>query len=122
MVRVHWKGRAYEPRGSCDGVSTAVRRARWEALSVAEQEEFPPLCPDFVVELRSRTDNVATLQAKIQEYLANGAQLGWLIDPHEKKVYIYRPEEAVQCLDNPTTISGESVLPGLRFQVQRLWA
>jgi Uma2 family endonuclease len=99
-----------------------VTRARWETLTAEEQEEFPPLCPDFVVELRSRSDDVAALQAKMQEYMANGAQLGWLIDPHEKKVYIYRPHEAVTCLENPTTISGEPLLPGFIFNVQRLWA
>jgi Uma2 family endonuclease len=68
-----------------------VRRSRWEVVTAEEQEEFPPLCPNFVVELRSRSDDIATLQAKMQEYVANGAPLGWLIDPHEKRVYIYRP-------------------------------
>lgn len=99
-----------------------VTRARWEALAAEEQEEFPPLCPDFVVELRSRSDDLATLQAKMQEYMANGAQLGWLIDPHEKKVYIYRPHDEVSCLENPMTVSGEPLLPGLTFNVQRLWS
>jgi Uma2 family endonuclease len=99
-----------------------VIRARWEALTAEEQEEFPPLCPDFVVELRSRSDDLATLQAKMQEYMANGAQLGWLIDPQEKKVYIYRPNAEVSCLDNPLTISGEPLLPGLTLNVQQLWS
>ena len=99
-----------------------VPRSRWEALTVEEQEEFPPLCPDFVVELRSRSDDLATLQAKMQEYMANGAQLGWLIDPQEKKVYIYRPHDEVCCLENPLTVSGEPLLPGLTFNVQRLWS
>ena len=99
-----------------------VTRARWEALTAAEQEEFPPLCPDFVVELRSRSDALAPLQAKMQEYMANGAQLGWLIDPHEKKVYIYSPHDAVCCLENPMTVSGEPLLPGFTFHVQRLWS
>jgi Uma2 family endonuclease len=99
-----------------------VTRARWEALTAEEQEEFPPLCPDFVVELRSRSDDLATLQAKMQEYIANGAQLGWLIDPQEKKVYIYRPHDAVCCLENPMTVSGEPLLPGFTCNVQRLWS
>ena len=87
-----------------------------------EQEEFPPLCADFVVELRSRSDDIATLQAKTQEYVANGAQLGWLIDPHEKRVYIHRPHADVCCLENPVTISGEPLLPGVTLNVQRLWS
>jgi Uma2 family endonuclease len=99
-----------------------VRRSRWEVLTVEEQEEFPPLCPDFVVELRSRSDDIATLQAKMQEYVANGAQLGWLIDPHEKRVYIYRPHADVCCIENPLTISGEPLLPGFTLNVQRLWS
>jgi Uma2 family endonuclease len=75
-----------------------------------------------VVELRSRSDDLATLQAKMQEYMANGAQLGWLIDPQEKKVYIYRPHKEVCCLENPMTILGEPLLPGFTFNVQRLWS
>ena len=99
-----------------------VKRSRWEALTAGEQEEFPPLCPDFVVELRSRTDDLGSLQAKMREYIANGAQLGWLIDPQEKTVYIYRPHDEVDCLENPATISGEPLLPGFTLDVQRLWS
>lgn len=99
-----------------------VRRARWEALTPEQREEFPPLCPDFVVELRSRTDRLPVLQAKMQEYLDNGAQLGWLIDPYERKVYIYRPGIEPDCLENPDAISGESVLPGFSYAVRQLWS
>ena len=98
-----------------------VKRARWESLTEAEQEEFPPLCPDFVVELRSRSDALETLQAKMQEYLTNGAQLGWLLDPHEKKIYIYRPSAEVCCLEDPETLSGEPVLPGFVMDLRWLW-
>ena len=98
-----------------------VKRARWEALTAEEQEEFPPLCPDFVVELRSRSDTLGTLQEKMEEYIANGAQLGWLIDPREKKVYVYRPHTEVCCLDDPETVSGEPVLPGFALHVRKLW-
>jgi Uma2 family endonuclease len=98
-----------------------VKRARWEALTEAEREEFPPLCPDFVVELRSRTDAIRDLQAKLREYLANGALLGWLIDPSEKKVYVYRPSAEVTCLDNPKTVSGDPVLAGFVLDLERLW-
>ena len=89
-----------------------VKRERWEALSAKERKQFPPLCPDFVVELRSDTDRLPKLQDKMQEYVDNGAQLGWLIDPLEKKVHVYRPDAPIEILDNPTEVSGEPVLPG----------
>jgi len=89
-----------------------VRIDRWEALTSAEQEAFPPLCPDFVVELRSPTDNLKKLQAKMQEYIEQGAQLGWLIDPKTKQVEIYRLGQDKEVLSQPTTLSGEDVLPG----------
>jgi len=89
-----------------------VRLDRWEALTSAEREAFPPLCPDFVVELRSPTDNLKKLQAKMQEYIEQGAQLGWLIDPKTKQVEIYRLGQDKEVLSQPTTLSGEDVLPG----------
>jgi Uma2 family endonuclease len=98
-----------------------VRRAQWAALTKQQQEEFPPLCPDFVVELRSRTDRLDTLKAKMQEYIANGALLGWLIDPIEKKVYVCRPGAEAACLDRPETVSGAPVLPGFELGLQDLW-
>ncbi|MCI0485084.1 MAG: Uma2 family endonuclease [Blastocatellia bacterium] len=99
-----------------------VRRSRWEELTQEEKEEFPPLCPDFVVELRSRTDSLEALQTKMEEYIENGAQLGWLIDPKEKKVFIYRPEAAMVCLENPETISGNPVLPGFVLHLHKVWS
>lgn len=98
-----------------------VKRARWEALSEADKEAFPPLCPDFVVELRSRSNDLTTLQAKMEEYIANGAQLGWLIDPQAQTVYVYHPHAEVCCLEHPRTVSGDPVLPGFILDVQRLW-
>ena len=98
-----------------------VKRARWDALTAEEQEEFPPLCPNFVVELRSRSDSLGTLQEKMEEYIANGAQLGWLIDPRQKKVYVYRPHTEICCLDDPETVSGEPVLPGFALAARKLW-
>jgi len=99
-----------------------VRRARWEALSQDERERFPPLCPDFVGEIRSRSDRLSRLQEKMQEYIDNGARLGWLLDPLERKVHVYRPGEPVVCLDDPETISGDPVLPGFTLHVQQLFA
>jgi Uma2 family endonuclease len=98
-----------------------VRRERWNALSKDQRIGFAPLCPDFVVELRSPTDLLATLQDKVQEYIDNGARLGWLIDALEKRVHVYRPGQPVELLDNPATLSGDPILPGFVLRVQELW-
>jgi len=98
-----------------------VRRSRWEALTEEERTEFPPLCPDFVAEIRSASDRLATLQAKMQEYIDNGAQLGWLLDLREKKVYIYRPNVPVEFFSQPVTLSGDPVLPGFVLPLDELW-
>jgi Uma2 family endonuclease len=98
-----------------------VRRERWEALSEEEQEEFAPLCPDFVIELRSPRDSLATLQSKMSEYIENGAKLGWLIDPRNKRVYIYRPGQPAEVLESPNSLDGESVLPGFVMNLVDIW-
>ena len=98
-----------------------VRRERWDTLSEEERDSFVPLCPDFVLELRSATDRLLFLQDKMQEYLANGAQLGLLIDPKSKKVYVYRANQPAECLDNPRTISGDPVLPGFVLDLKDIW-
>jgi Uma2 family endonuclease len=89
-----------------------MRLDRWHRLSKREKNRFSQICPDFVVELRSRTDRLKTLQAKMEEYIAQGAQLGWLIDPIRKKVQVYRPGREVEILDHPKQISGEPLLEG----------
>lgn len=94
-----------------------VKRERWEALIDKQREKFAPICPDFVVELRSKTDRLKKLQAKLDEYIANGAQLGWLIDPKEKKVHIYRPDTPVEILDQPQEVSGEPLLKGFTLKL-----
>ena len=99
-----------------------IRRSRWESLTDDEREEFPPLCPDFVVELRSRVDALDRLQSKMEEYIENGAQLGWLIDPREKRVYVYCPGQEVICLLSPESISGNPLLPGFELDLRRLWS
>jgi Uma2 family endonuclease len=98
-----------------------ISNHRWDALTEDEQERFPPLCPDFVVELRSRTDTLKNLRQKMEEYMANGAQLGWLIDPQERRVYVYRPGAAVEQLDDPRAVSGEPVLRGMKLELQEIW-
>lgn len=98
-----------------------IRRERWDALTPQQRAVFPPLCPDFVVEIRSRTDSLVTLQAKMQEYLANGAQLGWLLDPLEHTVYVYRPQAPIERLEHPRTIVGDPILPGLVLDLDKVW-
>ena len=100
-------------------------------LSPAQVAELGPirsdravtLCPVFVAEIMSSSDRLAPLQRKMERYIANGALLGWLIDPYHRRVYIYRPGVAVEILDDPETISGDPVLPGFMFAVrERIFA
>lgn len=97
-----------------------IQRKRWDALSDEEQEKFAPLCPDFVAELRSPSDQLATLEAKMDEYIQNGARLGWLLDPIEKRIDVYRPGRKVEVLENPTHVEGEDVLNGLVVDLQEI--
>jgi Uma2 family endonuclease len=87
-------------------------KERWDALTPEQRNEFTHICPDFVVELRSKTDRLRTLQNKMKEYMANGAQLGWLIDPIRHQVHVYHADSSVEVLDHPQFISGEPLLPG----------
>lgn len=93
-----------------------IKKERWSALSPEDKRKFPPLCPDFVIELRSESDRLSTLQTKMLDYLDNGLRLGWLIDPQTLKVEIYRQNQEVEIINfseqTPATLSGESVLPG----------
>ena len=92
-----------------------IAKARWETLSPEDREGFPPICPDCVIELRSRSDRLSPLQAKMQEYLDSGLKLGWLINPQQRQVEIYRPSELPEVVAWPVTISGEDVLPGFQL-------
>jgi Uma2 family endonuclease len=94
-----------------------IAKERWDALPLEEQEKFAKICPDFVIELRSRTDSLTQLQAKMEEYLANGVRLGWLIDPMSQQIAIYRPNQAVEIISLPTTLSGENVLPEFTLEL-----
>jgi Uma2 family endonuclease len=89
-----------------------VSLARWNALTPNERQSFPPLCPDFIIELRSPSDSLKDLRDKMLEYIDNGASLGWLLDPISKTVEIYRIGQPVEVLTNPTQLRGENVLPG----------
>jgi Uma2 family endonuclease len=94
---------------------------KWENLTPEQREKFLPLCPDFVVELRSVSDNLAALRRKMEQYLANGTRLGWLLNRLERQVEIYRPQQAVEILDNPRSLSGEEVLKGFILDLDSLW-
>ncbi|MBD1836020.1 Uma2 family endonuclease [Cyanobacteria bacterium FACHB-472] len=99
-----------------------IRLERRNTLSAEQKQRFAPICPDFVVELRSHSDNLKPLLEKMLEYMQEpGVQLGWLIDRKNRQVYIYRPGEEVECLDNPTTVSGDRVLPGFALNMSKIW-
>jgi Uma2 family endonuclease len=97
-----------------------IKAERWNALTPEQKEKFAPICPDFVVELRSPSDSLKDLQEKMQEYIDNGAQLGWLIDRKNQRVEIYLPGKDVEILDNPASLSGENVLPGFVLNLQQI--
>lgn len=110
------------PNGAMRSPDVAwVRRTRLARLTAEQKERFLPLCPDFVVELLSPSDSLSMTQEKLEEYLANGAQLGWLIDPTPRRVYVYRPGAAVEPLDNPMHLAGDPVLPGFALDLAPIW-
>jgi Uma2 family endonuclease len=99
-----------------------IKLERWNSLTPEEKQKFAPICPNFVVELRSPSDNLKPLQEKMEEYMREpGIQLGWLIDRKNRQVYIYRPNQETEILDNPATISGEPVLPGFILNLSKVW-
>ena len=97
-----------------------VEKSRIEATN-PDPNRFLPLAPDFVIELRSATDRLSKLQEKMQEYQANGVRLGWLIDPQNRQVEIYRPNGEPEILQSPTQLSGEDVLPGFTLDLTKIW-
>ena len=102
-----------------------IKLERWNKLTDAQQDGFPPIAPDFVIELVSPSDlknqRYEDLQAKMQEYLANGVKLGWLMEPKGKTVEIYRAGQPVEILSNPKTLSGEDVLPGFILDLSEIF-
>jgi Uma2 family endonuclease len=98
-----------------------VERDRWNALSDRDQERFVPLCPDFVIELRSPSDSLPELQAKMLQWIGNGAQLAWLIDPIEQTVSVYRPGESPEVHYRPTSVQGEGAMVGFELVMARIW-
>ena len=94
---------------------------KWNQIPAEQRKRFAPVCPDFVVELRSESDDLKNLQAKMAEYIENGALLGWLLDVKEKQIHVFRPDTSVEILWNPTEISGEPVLKGFVLRLKEIW-
>ena len=110
------------PNGAIRSPDAAwVSHSRLAALTPEQRKRFLPLCPDFVIELRSPTDSLVAAQNKLAEYIANGARLGWLLDAPAKRVYIYRPDAPVQQVDDPDTLAGDPVLPGFVLDLREVW-
>ncbi|MFM5890782.1 MAG: Uma2 family endonuclease [Dolichospermum sp.] len=98
-----------------------IKLERWDTLTNEEKQKFPPICPDFVIELLSPSDSLKTTQEKMQEYIANGVRLGILINRKSRQVEIYRPGKEVEILDSPATVSGEDVLKGFILNLGMIW-
>ncbi|MEB3149781.1 MAG: Uma2 family endonuclease [Sphaerospermopsis sp.] len=94
-----------------------IKKERWEALTPEQKRKFPPIPPDFVIELRSATDNIETLRSKMQEYMDGGVKLGWLINPQQQQVEIYRLGKDVEIRNLPTELLGEEILPGFTLNL-----
>lgn len=97
-----------------------ILKERYYALTLKQRESFPPICPDFVVELRSKSDRLKPIQEKMAEYIENGVRLGWLIDPYKKQVHIYRGNGEIEILENPKKVSGEDVLEGFELDLAEI--
>ena len=110
------------PDGSCLSPDAAwLALDRWNALTPAQQAGYPPLCPDFLIEVRSRTDSRRVLEEKMQEWMANGAQLAWLVDPVECNVTVYRRGEQPERLERPETVEAGEPVAGFTLRCARLW-
>jgi Uma2 family endonuclease len=110
------------PNGATRSPDVAwIKGDRWNTLTADQKASFAPICPDFVIELRSASDALTTLQDKMQEYIDNGAQLGFLIDRQHRTVHCYRPHQLPELLTEPETVSGDPELPGLKLQMAKIW-
>jgi Uma2 family endonuclease len=111
------------PDGSCLSPDAAwVSLARWNALTPEEQESFPPLCPEFLIEVRSRSDSRRMVEEKMQLWLENGVELAWLVDPIDANVTIYMPGEAARKLERPETVEAGDPVAGFVLRAERLWS
>jgi Uma2 family endonuclease len=123
------RGIAFDSNGGFSLPDGSVRAAdaawvgldRWQALTDTQQSGFAPICPDFVIELRSPSDELPDLQAKMAQWIANGAEVAWLIDPMEKAVTIYRPGDQPELLAHPTSVQGTGPITGFELVMSRIW-
>lgn len=110
------------PRGGERSPDVAwVEQSRWDALTPEQRQKFPPIAPDFVLELLSPSDRLSVVQTKMQEYMASGVRLGWLINPSSRQVEVYQLGQAPELLNSPTHLSGEPVLPGFVLNMGLVW-
>ncbi len=124
------RGKVFGPNAGVTLPDTSVRAAdaawvslpRWNALTPEQRKGYAPLCPEFLIELRSQSDRLPDLQAKMEQWIANGAELAWLIDPFEQTVAIYRPREAPEIHHDPTSIQGTGPILGFELIMDRIWA
>ncbi len=110
------------PNGAVRSPDAAwLRMSKWNALTAKQRKKFAPVCPDFVIELRSPTDGLATLKEKMLGYRANGVEMGLLVDSEERRVYVYRRNRKTRILENPETVSCDPVLPGFVLDLREIW-
>ena len=98
-----------------------IQQTRWDTLTPEQKEKFPPICPDFVIELMSPSDTLKAVRAKMQEYIDNGAKLGWLLNRKDQQVEIYRIDQPIETLQSPTSLSGEAIQPGFILDLSSIW-
>jgi Uma2 family endonuclease len=110
------------PDGSMRSSDAAwIEAARWDALSEADKDRFAPICPDFIIERRSQSDDLAELETKMERWIANGARVAWLIDPERQVVAIYRPNDQPEVLHHPTSVQGNGIVAGFELVMARIW-
>jgi len=110
------------PDGSMRSSDVAwIERTRWDALSEEDQERYSPICPDFIIELRSQSDSLPELEEKMEQWIANGAKLAWLIDPERQVVAVYRPGDQPEVHHHPTSVQGSGPVAGFELAMTRIW-
>jgi len=111
------------PDGSMRAPDAAwVELKKWESLSAEDQARYAPICPDFVIELRSQSDSLPELEAKMKQWIANGTKVAWLIDPEQRTVSIYRPDDRPEVLHHPTSVQGDGIVAGFELVMARIWS